>query len=116
MSLLKKLRLSTRPPKSWRHVFADLSKNHRELPENKARETALRILLIGTTSITGLFFVLLLLSYFAAGNTYVLDRLVTALVAFLYMLGACVLFRDRKYTLGALLLVAYYVFIASLSV
>ncbi len=86
-----------------------------DLPENKARENVLRILLRGTTIITGLFFVLLLLSYFAAGNTQVRGRLIINLLVLLYLIVAIVLERRGKHQLSAGMLVVGYVGVAGLA-
>lgn len=85
------------------------------LPENKARKSVLRVLLVGTILITSLFFVLLLVSYFGGGNTYVKHRIFINLLALAYLGGAYILLRQKKYHTSSLLLVIFYIAFASLA-
>ena len=78
------------------------------LPENKARKSVLRILLIGTFLVVSLFFILLLASYFGGGNTQVKYRLVFNSFALLYIVGAYVLFRYGRHSISSLLLLVLY--------
>lgn len=117
MAQYKKLRFSTQSPAPgiFRRTYAGITRRQRNLPENQARVAALRTLLVGTTIITGLFFGLLLLSYFAAGNTHIGVRLLVNGLAFVYLVITYQFFRRNWQHAAALLLVIYYILIAALA-
>jgi len=78
-------RFSAKPiRRNWQNHFPKIA-DGKNLPEDKTRESVLKTLLLGTILITILFFVLLLASYFIAGNTQVKYRLVANLLALLYL-------------------------------
>lgn len=85
------------------------------LPENKARESVLRPLLIGTMLVAGLFFILLLASYFGGGNTQVKYRLAINFFALLYLFGTYTLLRHKKHFSSSLLLIIFYIMFATIA-
>lgn len=87
-----------------------------QLPENKARKVVLRSLLIVTTFLLGLFFILLVLSYTIAMNHHVLARLHYAALALIIVSIADVACMKQRYTLAASILVGLYGGIAVVSV
>ncbi len=115
MMHLTALRFSTKPHRLFMNALLKLAKNQRQFPEEKAKETALFILLFATTGITGVFFLLLLVSYFAAGNTQVAERIFVALAALAYMSAISLLAIKQKRQIASLLLVAYYIAIGGMA-
>lgn len=97
-------------------VYIDITKSHHQLPENIARETVLRAVLVGSTIIFGLLCLLLLLSYFVAGNHHIAYRVYAGFIALAYLLVAGAIARQRRYNLSALLLVVFYMTISSLAI
>lgn len=107
------LQFSARTPSRLARTYTDLTKRPLELPETQARQTALTVLLRGTTLVTGLFCTLLLLS--ALAGNQVLGRFIISVTALLYLLSLRLLSRRNHQPLAAFLLVSFYIAIAGLA-
>lgn len=86
-----------------------------ELLENETRRSVLMILLRGTVIMTGLFVLLLLVSIFVSGNTFVWLRAVMGSIALLYLIAALFLAHRARQRLAAYMLVVFYIIAANLS-
>lgn len=100
----------------FRDIYGIADKSQSQLPENRARESVLRALLFSTTAVIGLFFVLLLISYFFAGNTHIIWRLVANLVSLAYLLLIYFYMYRHRYHRSSIMLVALYVAISTCAV
>lgn len=94
---------------------AILAEQRDKLPENAARQAVLRVLLKWTTIIVGLFFCLLLLSYFAAGNAVAGPRAVVNGLLLIYLLVAYGYVRPRWHQVAAIQLALCYVTVGVLA-
>lgn len=81
--------------------------------ENQARLRVLRVLWLSTTVLIGLFFLLLMVSYFLADNRHIAARLIINFIALIYLLFIGALISRNKYRAGSVFLVAFYIVISS---
>lgn len=86
-----------------------------ELLENETRRSVLMTLLRATAIMTGLFVLLLLVSIFVSGNTFVWLRAVMGTVALMYLVVALFFANRAKQRLAAYMLVVFYVVSANLA-
>ncbi|HSX31533.1 MAG TPA: ATP-binding protein [Candidatus Saccharimonadales bacterium] len=94
---------------------AKLAEQRDAFPETAARQAVLRVLLRCTTYAAALFFLLLLVSYFVAGNDVAGPRSVVNGLVLVYLLITHVFIRPRKPQLAALLLMLVYIGVAALA-
>lgn len=111
----RRLRFSTLSLWGKSRIPAILAEQRDKFPENAARQAVLRVLLKSTTSIAALFFCLLLLSYFAAGNAVAGPRSIVNGLLLVYLLIAHIFVRPRRQQLAAIMLVLCYVAVATLA-
>lgn len=82
------------------------------LPQNPT--LILKVLLNGTFFVVTLLFLLLLVSYFIRGNTYVLWRIEACIVVLVYLLGIRYYIEKKRTTVASLLLIGFYTVLAAL--
>lgn len=100
-------------PKKLIHSHA--AATHFELSDIESQLRVTKILIRASMAVTAVLFVLLLLSYFVANNTYVGFRILTAAAATLYMLATVILFAKQRYRVATALLIGFYMLFASLA-
>jgi signal transduction histidine kinase len=86
-----------------------------DLLENETRHSVLMVLLRGTTIMTALFVLLLLVSIFISGNTFVWLRAVMGTIALVYLIAALLLAHRARQRSAAYMLVVFYVVVANIS-
>lgn len=88
----------------------------RSEPEMRGSHAVLVVLYVGTLIFIGLLIALLLVSYFAVGNTHVADRIVIGCIFFAYIVAGFWQLRRGAEQLAAVLLLFLYGLIASMAV
>lgn len=73
----------------------------------------LKVLLIGTILLVASLLLLLAISFFILGNTYVFSRMIACVAVFAYLFFAALLLRRQKFTVVAWMLIAMYGALAS---
>lgn len=87
-----------------------------QLPEDRAHKVVLRTLLLATTIMVSLLFVLLVLSYSVAGNHHILGRVVSGFLVLAYIAVANLLFQRKAYRVTSFLLVGLYMLMAIVAI
>ncbi len=107
------LRSSTSKTRRWySRAYYWLLEPRQQQAELRSRETVLLILLLGTLCVTLLLFLLLVISYLALGNIFVLPRIGFSVGAFIYTLIIYILARKGRYYISAIGLIGTYAFFA----